>query len=173
MLPFGVGDYQWPRTGDSPAGAIRAALGFADGEAEFDEIVFATGYGEYQDTAAHALGDDAAAQLTIVYGTDAESDIRGIPRDTCIPNVMFNVGNLPSSSASSRFIALQMLLQREAKLGERYTMAKRAAEGTSEGCEGGICREMIVCEDNGPPKMPRRESRERQNVPAPPVCMTA
>ncbi|GMK58604.1 hypothetical protein CspeluHIS016_0600460 [Cutaneotrichosporon spelunceum] len=103
---------------------------FADGkdDDEFDEVIFATGYGGYQDTVARSLGDEAAAQLTAVYGTDAEGEIRGIARDCGIPNVMFNVGNLASSRTFSKNIALQIVLQREGKLGERYTMAKQAAE---------------------------------------------
>ncbi|BEJ14287.1 hypothetical protein CspHIS471_0400540 [Cutaneotrichosporon sp. HIS471] len=111
-------------TSFGPSNTVR----FVDGEAEFDEVVFATGYGGYHDTVARALGDEAAAQLMAIYGTDAEGEIRGIARECGIPNVMFNVGNLASSRTFSKNIALQILLQRDGKLGDRYTMATQAAE---------------------------------------------
>lgn len=116
------------RQGEIASFGAGKSVRFADGEAEFDEIVFATGYGGYKDTVARALGDEAAEQLTTVYGTDAEGEIRGIARDCGIPNVMFNVGNLASSRTFSKLIALQILLQRDGKLGERYSIAKQAAE---------------------------------------------
>lgn len=104
-------------------------LTFADGKTgEYDEVIFATGYAGYKDTMARALGYEAGEQLGDVYGTDAEGEIRGIARDCGVPNVMFNVGNLASSRSFSKNIALQILLQREGRLGERYTTAKQAAE---------------------------------------------
>lgn len=102
---------------------------FQDGsEGEFDEVIFATGYSGYKDTVAHALGEEAASQLRDVYGTDAEGEIRGIARDCGIPHVLFNVGNLASSRSFSKAIVMQILLEREGKLGERYSIAKQAAE---------------------------------------------
>lgn len=95
-------------------------VAFKDGSKEkFDVVVFATGYTGFPDTVKATLGEKYAKTFAPVWGLDAEGEIRGVARESNIPNTFFAVGALAGSRITSKVIALQILGQRLGISGER------------------------------------------------------
>lgn len=93
---------------------------FKDGSKEqFDVVVFATGYTGFPDTVRATLGEQYVDTFSPVWGLDPEGEIRGVARDTNIPNTFFAIGALAGSRITSKVIALQILAQRLGVFGER------------------------------------------------------
>ncbi|KAK4687481.1 hypothetical protein P7C73_g2631, partial [Tremellales sp. Uapishka_1] len=107
-----------------------SSITFKDGSKEkFDVVVFATGYTGFPDTIRQTVGDQYAETFNPVWGLDEEGEIRGVCRESNIPNLFFIVGNLSACRLSSKILALQILAQQEGKFGERYTYKKQKADG--------------------------------------------
>ena len=93
---------------------------FKDGSKEhFDVVVFATGYTGFPDTVRSTLGETYVETFNPVWGLDPEGEIRGVARESNIPNTFFAVGALAGSRMTSKSIALQILAQRLGVWGER------------------------------------------------------
>jgi hypothetical protein len=93
---------------------------FKDGSRDhFDVVVFATGYTGFPDTVRATLGEDYVNTFNPVWGLDAEGEIRGVARESNIPNTFFAVGALAGSRMTSKSIALQIMAQRLGVWGER------------------------------------------------------
>lgn len=93
---------------------------FKDGSREhFDVVVFATGYTGFPDTVRATLGETYVNTFNPVWGLDAEGEIRGVARESNIPNTFFAVGALAGSRMTSKSISLQILAQRLGVWGER------------------------------------------------------
>lgn len=93
---------------------------FKDGSREhFDVVVFATGYTGFPDTVRATLGEEYVNTFNPVWGLDAEGEIRGVARESNIPNTFFAVGALAGSRMTSKSIALQIMAQRLGVWGER------------------------------------------------------
>lgn len=93
---------------------------FKDGSQEhFDVVVFATGYTGFPDTVRGTIGEVYAESFNPVWGLDDEGEIRGVCRESNIPNLFFIVGNLSACRISSKVLALQILAQQKGVFGER------------------------------------------------------
>jgi hypothetical protein len=93
---------------------------FKDGSKEaFDVVVFATGYTGFPDTIRETIGGDWAEKFNPVWGLDEEGEIRGVCRESGIPNFFFLVGNLSACRLSSKILALQIKAQQLGKFGDR------------------------------------------------------
>jgi hypothetical protein len=93
---------------------------FKDGSTEkFDVVVFATGYTGFPDTVRATVGDKYANTFNPVWGLDEEGEIRGVCRESNIPNLYFLVGNLSACRISSKILALQIVQQRLGVFGDR------------------------------------------------------
>lgn len=93
---------------------------FKDGSKEhFDVIVFATGYTGFPDTIRETIGGNYAETFNPVWGLDEEGEIRGVARESGIPNFFFLVGNLSACRMSSKVLALQIKAQLLGVFGER------------------------------------------------------
>jgi hypothetical protein len=93
---------------------------FKDGSTEkFDVVVFATGYTGFPDTVRATVGDKYANTFNPVWGLDEEGEIRGVCRESNIPNLYFLVGNLSACRMSSKILALQIVQQRLGVFGDR------------------------------------------------------
>jgi cation diffusion facilitator CzcD-associated flavoprotein CzcO len=103
---------------------------FKDGSKEhFDVIVFATGYTGFPDTIRETIGGNYAETFNPVWGLDEEGEIRGVARESGIPNFFFLVGNLSACRMSSKVLALQIKAQLLGVFGERYTYEKQKQTG--------------------------------------------
>ncbi|GFZ51133.1 hypothetical protein JCM24511_08891 [Saitozyma sp. JCM 24511] len=108
----------------------NSVVTFKDGSTEqFDVVVFATGYTGFPDTVRATVGEKYANTFNPVWGLDEEGEIRGVCRESNIPNLYFLVGNLSACRMSSKVLALQIVQQRLGVFGERYTYAKQKADG--------------------------------------------
>jgi len=93
---------------------------FKDGSKEaFDVVIFATGYTGFPDTIRETIGGDWAEKFNPVWGLDEEGEIRGVARESGIPNFFFLVGNLSACRLSSKILALQIKAQQLGKFGDR------------------------------------------------------
>lgn len=93
---------------------------FKDGSVDkYDVVVFATGYTGFPDTIRATVGERYAETFNPVWGLDEEGEIRGVCRESNIPNLFFLVGNLSACRMSSKILALQILAQRLGVFGER------------------------------------------------------
>lgn len=93
---------------------------FKDGSKEkYDVVVFATGYTGFPDTIRATVGEQYAETFNPVWGLDEEGEIRGVARESNIPNLFFLVGNLSACRMSSKILALQILAQQQGVFGER------------------------------------------------------
>lgn len=93
---------------------------FKDGSKEnFDVVVFATGYTGFPDTIRETIGGSYAEKFNPVWGLDEEGEIRGVARESGIPNFFFLVGNLSACRMSSKVLALQIKAQILGIFGER------------------------------------------------------
>ncbi|ORY30774.1 hypothetical protein BCR39DRAFT_558455 [Naematelia encephala] len=107
-----------------------SVITFKDGSTDkFDIVVFATGYTGFPDTVRETVGEQYAETFNPVWGLDEEGEIRGVCRESGIPNFFFLVGNLSACRLSSKVLALQILEQRLGIFGERYTYAVQKARG--------------------------------------------
>ncbi|KAG7530601.1 hypothetical protein FFLO_04903 [Filobasidium floriforme] len=103
---------------------------FKDGSKEaFDVVVFATGYTGFPDTIRETIGGDWAEKFNPVWGLDEEGEIRGVCRESGIPNFFFLVGNLSACRLSSKILALQIKAQQLGKFGDRYTYDAQKKSG--------------------------------------------
>jgi hypothetical protein len=103
---------------------------FKDGSRDhFDVVVFATGYTGFPDTVRATLGEEYVNTFNPVWGLDAEGEIRGVARESNIPNTFFAVGALAGSRMTSKSIALQIMAQRLGVWGERCRLP--LASGTA------------------------------------------
>ena len=108
----------------------ESEITFKDGSKEhFDVVVFATGYTGFPDTVRGTIGDRYAETFNPVWGLDEEGEIRGVCRESNIPNLYFIVGNLSACRISSKVLALQIVAEQKGVFGERYTYAKQKADG--------------------------------------------
>ncbi len=108
------------RQGEIAAFEQGSQVVFKDGSKEhFDVVVFATGYTGFPDTVKATLGPQYSTIFNPVWGLDAEGEIRGVARESNIPNTFFAVGALAGSRMTSKIIALQILAQRLGIFGER------------------------------------------------------
>jgi hypothetical protein len=98
----------------------NSVVTFKDGSTEqFDVVVFATGYTGFPDTVRATVGEKYANTFNPVWGLDEEGEIRGVCRESNIPNLYFLVGNLSACRMSSKVLALQIVQQRLGVFGER------------------------------------------------------
>ena len=101
-------------------GKDSTEITFKDGSKEnFDVVVFATGYTGFPDTIRETIGAQYADRFNPVWGLDEEGEIRGVCRESGIPNFFFLVGNLSACRMSSKVLALQIKAQQLGKFGER------------------------------------------------------
>lgn len=101
-------------------GKDTTEITFKDGSKEnFDVVVFATGYTGFPDTIRETIGAQYADKFNPVWGLDEEGEIRGVCRESGIPNFFFLVGNLSACRMSSKVLALQIKAQQLGKFGER------------------------------------------------------
>lgn len=101
---------------------------FKDGSKEkYDVVVFATGYTGFPDTIRATVGEQYAETFNPVWGLDEEGEIRGVARESNIPNLFFLVGNLSACRMSSKVLALQILAQQQGVFGERCKFASGEA----------------------------------------------
>lgn len=101
-------------------GKDSTEITFKDGSKEnFDVVVFATGYTGFPDTIRETIGGDWAEKFNPVWGLDEEGEIRGVARESGIPNFFFLVGNLSACRLSSKVLALQIKVQQLGKFGDR------------------------------------------------------
>lgn len=108
------------RQGEIAAFEPGQTVRFKDGSSEkFDVVVFATGYTGFPDTVRATLGDKYTNTFNPVWGLDAEGEIRGVARESNIPNMFFLVGALAGSRVMSKLLALQIAAQRAGKWRER------------------------------------------------------
>jgi hypothetical protein len=108
------------RQGEIAAFEPGQTVAFKDGSKEhFDVVVFATGYTGFPDTVRATLGETYVDTFNPVWGLDAEGEIRGVARESNIPNTFFAVGALAGSRMTSKSISLQILAQRLGLWGER------------------------------------------------------
>ena len=97
---------------------------FKDGSKEkYDVVVFATGYTGFPDMIRGTVGDKYAETFNPVWGLDEEGEIRGVCRESNIPNLYFIVGNLSACRISSKVLALQILAQQKGIFGERCELS--------------------------------------------------
>lgn len=103
---------------------------FKDGDKEhFDVVVFATGYTGFDDNIRDTVGESYVDVYNPVWGLDEEGEIRGVARETNIPNFFFIVGNLSACRITSKLLSLQILAQQLGRFPERYTYEKQRAAG--------------------------------------------
>lgn len=99
---------------------------YKDGSsAEFDVIVFATGYTGFKDTVKGILGPTYAAKLKPVWGLDNEGELRSVCRDCGIPRVYYIVGNLSAARFNTKITALQIVAEQENGDLNRYSIEKQ------------------------------------------------
>lgn len=99
---------------------------YKDGSsAEFDVIVFATGYTGFKDTVKGILGPTYADKLKPVWGLDTEGELRSVCRDCGIPRVYYIVGNLSAARFNTRIAALQIVAEQETGDLKRYSIEKQ------------------------------------------------
>ncbi len=85
------------------------SIALADGdEIPADEIIFATGYGNMQETAGEILGEEVAKEAGEVWGFDAEGETRGVWRRSGMEGFWYMGGNLALCRFYSRALALQI-----------------------------------------------------------------
>lgn len=95
-------------------------VAFKDGSEEhYDVVVFATGYTGFPDTIRATVGERYADTFNPVWGLDEEGEIRGVCRESGIPNAYFLVGNLSACRMSSKVLALTIAAERLGVFGER------------------------------------------------------
>ncbi|KAK9459576.1 uncharacterized protein V1516DRAFT_680278 [Lipomyces oligophaga] len=87
-----------------------------------DIIVMATGYTGFKDTIKDVLGEKYAAQFKEFWGLDKEGELYGTCRDIGIPQCFYVVGPLSGARWNSKIVALQIIAEREGKLGKRYSI---------------------------------------------------
>lgn len=98
----------------------NSVVTFKDGSKEkFDVVVFATGYTGFPDTVRATVGEKYASTFSPVWGLDEEGEIRGVCRESNVPNLYFLVGNLSACRMSSKVLALQIVQQRLGVFGDR------------------------------------------------------
>ena len=108
------------RQGEIASFEPKHTVAFKDGCSDnFDIVVFATGYTGFPDTVRATLGEQYATTFNPVWGLDEEGEIRGLCRESGIPNAFFIVGNLSACRVSSKVLALQILAQQLGVFGER------------------------------------------------------
>lgn len=99
---------------------------FKDGSsANFDVVVFATGYTGFKDTVEDILGPLYADKLKPVWGLDKEGELRSVCRDCGIPRVYYIVGNLSAARFNTKIAALQIVAEQKDGDLERYTIEKQ------------------------------------------------
>jgi hypothetical protein len=82
---------------------------FEDGaELEADEIIFATGYSNMQDTAAEIFGNTVAEKAGPVWGFDEGWETRGVWRRSGHPGFWYMAGNLALCRFYSKCLALAL-----------------------------------------------------------------
>jgi hypothetical protein len=107
---------------------------FKDGSRDhFDVVVFATGYTGFPDTVRATLGEEYVKTFNPVWGLDAEGEIRGVARESNIPNTFFAVGALAGSRMTSKSIALRIMAQRLGVWGERCDLTDTWDKQNSDG----------------------------------------
>lgn len=120
---------------------------FKDGSKEhFDVIVFATGYTGFPDTIRETIGGNYAEIFNPVWGLDEEGEIRGVARESGIPNFFFLVGNLSACRMSSKVLALQIKAQIMGIFGERCE--SRSSLETYGLCQFQLYRHLPEAEGN-------------------------
>jgi hypothetical protein len=112
------------KQGEIAAFDSASVVTFKDGSKEsFDVVVFATGYTGFPDTVRATVGEKYANSFNPVWGLDEEGEIRGVCRESNIPNLYFLVGNLSACRMSSKILALQLVQQRLGIFGERCKLS--------------------------------------------------
>ncbi|RSH90305.1 hypothetical protein EHS25_001639 [Saitozyma podzolica] len=118
------------RQGEISSFESGSLVRFKDGSEErFDVVVFATGYTGFPDCVRDTVGEKYAGTFNPVWGMDEEGEIKGVCRESGIPNLFFMVGALAGSRVMSKVLALQILAQQLGRLEEPYTYGKQAFEG--------------------------------------------
>lgn len=103
---------------------------FKDGSsAEYDVVVFATGYTGFKDTVEGILGSTYAEKLKPVWGLDSEGELRSVCRDCGIPRVYYIVGNLSAARFNTRIAALQIVSEQMSGDLKRYTIESQRNGG--------------------------------------------
>jgi len=105
-------------------------VAFTDGTLEqFDIVVFATGYTGFPEIVSQTVGEQYAKIVSPVWGLDEEGEVKGVARETNIPNLYFIFANFAQSRLMSKSVALQIIAQRLGRFGERYSRARQLADG--------------------------------------------
>ena len=126
-------------------------ISFKDGSKEkYDIVVFATGYTGFPDTIRATVGEKYVESFNPVWGLDEEGEIRGLCRESNIPNLFFLVGNLSACRMSSKILSLSILAQRLGIFGERCELTLRWCKGSTT--------------DGGPSLQTRMASRKRMVI---------
>ncbi|KAL8284307.1 hypothetical protein RQP46_005056 [Phenoliferia psychrophenolica] len=90
----------------------RKTVTFKDGsKKDFDVIVCATGYHGFPDTVAATVGPQYVENLLPIWGLDSEGEIRGVCRESGIPQTFIFVGNLSAARVNSKVLALTIKQQ--------------------------------------------------------------
>ncbi|KIJ33013.1 hypothetical protein M422DRAFT_70464 [Sphaerobolus stellatus SS14] len=106
-------------------GSVKAftkdGLEFEDGSSlKADVVVFATGLGDYRDAAKELLGDELANKMRSVWGLDDEGELKGMWRNTGLPNLYVMGGNLALCRFHSTHVALQIKAKEEGVFTKPY-----------------------------------------------------
>ncbi|THV01378.1 FAD/NAD(P)-binding domain-containing protein [Dendrothele bispora CBS 962.96] len=99
-------------------------LKFKDGsELLADVVVFATGYGDFNNIIRKLCDQDVAKTCKPIWGLDEEGELRGCWRDLGVPGLWFMTGGLALSRFYSKRLALQIKAIEEGLLTSRYSLS--------------------------------------------------
>ncbi|KAI0032439.1 hypothetical protein K488DRAFT_49937 [Vararia minispora EC-137] len=111
------------KSGSQIARFVPGGLEFEDGSTlAADVVIFATGYGNTNDTYRDIFGDAIADRLNPIWGLDGEGEIRGAWRGLGLPRLYCMMGNFALCRFHSKHIALQIKAMEEGLWdGSRYS----------------------------------------------------
>jgi len=98
-------------------------LAFADGtKIPADVIVFATGYSTVtmKEGLQKVLGEEATKNLKDVWGLDKEGHVKGVYRDSGVPNLWLVAGPFSYTRYNSKLLALQIVASHFGLLQDRF-----------------------------------------------------
>lgn len=97
------------KQGTEIAGLAGRTVHFTDGSTtDADLIVVAAGYRDMSESVRALFGDEVAARVGVVWGLDAEGEVRAMWRRTRQPGLWIMGGSLQQCRPYSKYLALQI-----------------------------------------------------------------
>jgi len=104
-------------------GFTETALAFQDGtELPADVVVFATGYSTLtmKEIVQKVLGAEATKGLKDVWGLDSEGHVKGVYRDSGVPNLWLVAGPFSYTRYNSKLLAMQIVASHFGLIQDRF-----------------------------------------------------